>query len=231
MTATPRKLPPKLLSGLQSRSDLSCALLSAEESPDYPLHVVEQEALSGKEVANRRAEFVSGRAAANRAMRQLGIQVPDPVAQGKLGEPVWPDGLVGSITHSFPWTIAVVGRSKDLAALGIDLENISRLSVEDISREICTGRELSWVQAFKDPQIALAMIFSSKEALFKALSPKSQRRFDFKDVELSWVPEKRYFSAELLVNLNEQYRRGFQANVYSGVEGEWAFSFVIEDAV
>jgi 4'-phosphopantetheinyl transferase EntD len=114
--------------------------------------------------------------------------------------------------------------------LGIDLENISKLREQDISEEICTPTELAWVHMQSYPSIALGRIFSGKEAFYKALSPRCQRRFDFKDVRLSWMPGKDCFLAELLIDLGKQYARGFQIEVRSHSGGDWVFAYVIENA-
>jgi 4'-phosphopantetheinyl transferase EntD len=218
-----------LLTGLQAGSQITCVILSTDVSHDYALPPEEQRALTGKEVAKRRDEFISGRAAANRAMHQLGIQSPGPVRKGALGEPIWPEGIVGSITHSYPWTIAVVGRSSDVVMLGIDLENISGLNEQEISEQICIPPETSWIQAQHDPVAALGRIFSGKEALYKALSPQCHRWFDFKDARLSWMPERDCFSAELRIDLGRQFIPGYKTEVRTHSAGDWVFAYVMEN--
>ncbi|WP_374216235.1 4'-phosphopantetheinyl transferase, partial [Frankia sp. R82] len=49
-------------------------------------------------VPSRRAEFVTGRACARLALARLGV-APRPILRGPRGEPTWPRGIVGSITH------------------------------------------------------------------------------------------------------------------------------------
>lgn len=230
VTSTSRNSILELLADLENWPGISCALHSAEEPTRYVLHAEEQKALSGKELAKSRAEFISGRAATNRAILKLGISSPGPVLRGSLGEPLWPQGIVGSITHSHPWAIAVVARSKDVAALGIDLESVSQVSKHDITGEICTLGELQWALAQPHASVALGGIFSAKEALYKCLSPRCGRRFDFKDVELSWIPDKSCFAAELQIDLGSQYARGYRTDVHIRAGGDLVFAYIIEVA-
>ena len=47
---------------------------------------------------------------------------PTPILKGEKGEPRWPDGLVGSLTHTEGYRGAVVGRSPAVRSVGIDAE-------------------------------------------------------------------------------------------------------------
>ena len=69
----------------------------------------------------RRREFAAGRAVARAALARL--QAPaGPVLPGRAGEPRWPDGVVGSITHCAGYRACAVGLARDMAAIGIDAE-------------------------------------------------------------------------------------------------------------
>jgi 4'-phosphopantetheinyl transferase EntD len=68
---------------------------TGERSVDlYP----EEEAAVGNAVEKRRREFVTARACAREALAQLGLPA-QPIPAGPRGEPVWPQGVVCSITH------------------------------------------------------------------------------------------------------------------------------------
>ena len=47
---------------------------------------------------------------------------PVPILKGDKGEPCWPDGVVGSLTHCTGYRGAVVGRSAAVRSVGIDAE-------------------------------------------------------------------------------------------------------------
>ena len=81
----------------------------------------EEEPLIAKSVAKRRNEFITVRHCARIALGQLGVP-PVPILKGDKGEPCWPDGVVGSLTHCTGYRGAVVGRSAAVRSVGIDAE-------------------------------------------------------------------------------------------------------------
>src|SRR6266851_1633075 len=59
----------------------------------------------------RRTEFAAGRAVARAAL--AGLDVPaGPILPGRAGEPRWPDGVVGSITHCAGYRACAVARAQ-----------------------------------------------------------------------------------------------------------------------
>jgi 4'-phosphopantetheinyl transferase EntD len=72
-------------------------------------------------VPRRRAEFTTGRACARRALAELGV-APAAILSGDRREPLWPDGVVGAITHCAGFRAAAVGRATDYRSIGIDAE-------------------------------------------------------------------------------------------------------------
>lgn len=80
-----------------------------------------EESLVVRSVAKRRNEFVTVRHCARLAMRDLGVP-PSPILKGGKGEPLWPEGVVGSLTHCEGYRGAVVARSAAVRSVGIDAE-------------------------------------------------------------------------------------------------------------
>src|SRR6516225_8640665 len=74
----------------------------------------------------RRAEFTAGRRCAREALARLGLPAA-PVLAGRAGEPRWPAGVTGSITHCAGYRACAVARTADVTALGIDAEPDARL--------------------------------------------------------------------------------------------------------
>ena len=106
------------------------------EPPDLPA----DEALSiVNAVPRRHLEFATGRECARRAMAALGhARASMPRAQDRV--PIWPDDLVGSITHTDLWAAAAVARrDQGFVAIGIDLEPADALPPE-LWTSVCTGR-------------------------------------------------------------------------------------------
>ena len=81
----------------------------------------EEEPLIAKSVAKRRNEFITVRYCARQALGELGVP-PVPILKGDKGEPCWPDGVVGSLTHCTGFRGAAVGRHGAVRSVGIDAE-------------------------------------------------------------------------------------------------------------
>ena len=183
---------------LRLHENLAFAILSANDQANYMLHPEEARILAPRACRRKREEFALGRAAAHLALQELGFEDPSAVRRGEGGEPLWPEGIVGSITHCYPWSIAVVGKHSNRFVIGIDCESVQRAKGTDIGRLICRDDELQWVHNGGGYLGRLVMIFSAKETVYKAFYPLCQRYIDFKEVELSWFPAKSCFQGELL---------------------------------
>ena len=81
----------------------------------------EEEPLIAKSVAKRRNEFITVRHCARIALGELGVPAA-PILKGDKGEPCWPDGIVGSLTHCTGYRGEVVGRTGAVRSVGIDAE-------------------------------------------------------------------------------------------------------------
>ncbi len=128
-------------------------------------------------VPQRVAEFASGRWCAEQALYRLGVAA-GPVGLGLQREPLWPAGVVGSITHSGSLRAAAVAHAADIVALGIDVEVDHEFPAEVVGT-VLTAQERAWLARL--PQLAA---FSIKEAIFKAWFPRTGIWLDFLDVEL-----------------------------------------------
>src|ERR1700761_6451911 len=104
---------------LPSTADLACAELYSDPPGLTPM--AEEEPLIERSVAKRRNEFVTVRHCARLALGELGV-APVPILKGEKGEPCWPDGVVGSLTHCEGYRGAVVGRIDAVRSVGIDAE-------------------------------------------------------------------------------------------------------------
>lgn len=157
----------------------------------------EEERSMGRAVEKRRREFVTGRACARRALTELGI---DPVAipNGERGEPRWPAGVVGSITHCRGYLASAVARSDGVVSIGIDAE-VDEPLPGGVLRQVAFGRERPMV-ADRGAGVHLdRLLFSAKEAIFKAWFPLARRWLGFEDVELTIDVGGGEFRARLLV--------------------------------
>jgi 4'-phosphopantetheinyl transferase EntD len=145
----------------------------------------EEEPLIAKSVAKRRSEFITVRHCARVALGELGVP-PAPILKGDKGEPCWPDGIVGSLTHCTGYRGAVVGRSAAVRSVGIDAEphdvlpngvlDAISLPAEraEISRALPAG--LHWDR----------ILFCAKEATYKAWFPLTKRWLGFEDAHITF---------------------------------------------
>jgi 4'-phosphopantetheinyl transferase EntD len=85
-----------------------------------------EESLVVNAVEARRREFITARRCAREALAKLGY-APVPIRAGRKREPLWPAGLVGSITHTAGFRAAAVAPRSMLASIGIDTEQNDRL--------------------------------------------------------------------------------------------------------
>ena len=143
-------------------------------------------------VPKRVREFAAGRACARRALHELGIDdyvirvAPDR-------QPLWPDCVAGSITHTTGLCAAVVAPRQLLPGLGVDCEVVGKVS-RDLWPTICGTEEAAWCAALPaaERHAAVALIFSAKEAFYKCQYPLTAEWLDFHDIRveaLDWGGE------------------------------------------
>lgn len=173
----------------------------AEAAVDVPdaLLLPEEQAIVENSVPTRRAEFATTRECARQALVRLG-HPRTSVLSGPHREPLWPSGVVGSLTHCDGYRAAAVAHAADILTLGIDAERheplppgVARLITVDAER--CALEELT----FAEPSIAWdRLIFSAKESIFKAWFPLSHTSLDFTECEVRIEPDIGTFVGYLL---------------------------------
>jgi 4'-phosphopantetheinyl transferase EntD len=153
------------------------------------LLAAEKSAVAGAGLKRRR-EFTAVRVCARQALARAGLP-PAAIVPGPSGAPLWPPGVVGSMTHCAGYRACAIGRAEQITAIGIDAEPHDELP----------GGVLALV-ATESEQAALArlrrsapetcwdrILFSAKEAVFKAWWPGNGRHLGFKQAELTVEPD------------------------------------------
>ena len=130
--------------------------------------------------SNRDREFLLGRYCASKALELMGRD-NGVVGQNQDGSPIWPQGTIGSITHSKGFAVAVAAPSKEYQSLGIDLEQMDRLKPRSIVRIV---HELER-DSIKDDVSRGTVLFALKESFYKAQYPIYKKKLNFKDVAFS----------------------------------------------
>ena len=162
-------------------------------------------------VPKRRLEFLAGRHCAGAALERLGYGGA-PIPIGPRGAPVWPAGVVGSITHAGGFAAAAVARRSDAAAIGLDAEPLmDARRAREVAPEIATPEELDALRGdLEEDAFLTTTVFSAKEALFKCLHASVGRYFDFLDARVVGLDrDAGAFDVELRTTLGP-FNRGTQ---------------------
>jgi 4'-phosphopantetheinyl transferase EntD len=160
----------------------------------------EEEAAVGNAVEKRRREFVTARACARDALARLGLP-EQPVGAGARGEPIWPAGVVGSITHCAGYRACAVAPADELLTLGVDAELAEPLP-PDLIGDIALPEERRWIEraAAEQPGVHWdRLLFSIKESIYKAWFPLARSWLGFEDASVAIDGSRGTFSASLLV--------------------------------
>jgi len=167
-----------------------------EAAPLFP----EEEASVARAVDKRRYEFATGRRCARVALERLGVAV-GPVPVGANREPVWPAGIVGSITHCTGYRAAAVARDTDVAAVGIDAEPHEPLP-DGLLTTVARPVEVAHLAELgrQHPDVAWdRLLFCAKEAIYKVWYPVTRRWLGFEQAEVVFEPATGTWAAALLV--------------------------------
>jgi 4'-phosphopantetheinyl transferase EntD len=181
MTLT--KLMSSVLPGTgPAGGNLACAELYSDPPGLSPM--AEEEPLIARSVAKRRNEFITVRYCARTALGDLGFP-PAPILKGDKGEPCWPDGVVGSLTHCAGYRGAVVGRAGIVRSLGVDAEPHDVLP-DGVLDAISLPAERAELAALPTGVHWDRILFCAKEATYKAWFPLTKRWLGFEDAHITF---------------------------------------------
>ncbi len=153
-----------------------------ERSPGLP----DEETALKRASEGRRREFRTGRALAREAMGALGI-APAAIPAADDRSPIWPEGIVGSVTHCDDLCAAAVARKADgILSIGLDVEPAEPLD-PDLIPEICVDEERRWLATLPASRRGLfaRTVFSAKECAYKCQYPLSHTLLDFHAMRIS----------------------------------------------
>lgn len=141
-----------------------------------------QEAMAFKSAIPKvRRQSGAARVVARALLSRLG-HADVTIPKASSGEPVWPEGIVGSLAHEERVAVAAVAPTSAYIALGIDIEPADELP-GDLAEVIATPTERSlYGQAF----VRGRQLFAAKEAVYKAVYPLDRRFLDFHDIEVDF---------------------------------------------
>jgi len=139
----------------------------------------EMGAFTGSVIKVRRASGAA-RIVARQLLSRFG-HAPRAIPRSTAGMPVWPDGIVGSLAHDAEVAIAAMAARHEFLSVGVDVEPAEPLdpSLLDI---VATAKERERAQ---DDPFHGRLLFSIKEAIYKAVYPLDGTFLDHHDVEVS----------------------------------------------
>ena len=138
----------------------------------------------------RRASWVGGRVALRAALTAIAFDAPAPILATPRGGPAMPSGVLGSVSHKNDLAVALVARAAAAPAVtvGIDVEAVRALK-RDIARHVLTADERAALPPegpARDAEVLL--LFSAKEAIYKALDPWVGRFVSFQEATVARAP-------------------------------------------
>lgn len=175
------------------------AVETREDLLDIELYPEEREAIRGA-VEKRRREFITARACARSALQRLGMP-PQPILSGERGEPCWPAGVVGSITHCAGYRACALARASAVVTIGIDAEPHAPLP-DGVLGQVARFEERRALEELgrATPTVHWdRLLFSAKESVYKAWFPLTRRWLGFEDAIVTVDPAAGSFVVRLLV--------------------------------
>jgi len=170
---------------------LPSTVAAVETFDDPPLATLypEEEAVIARALDKRRREFAASRYCARTALVALGLP-PAPILPDPRGAPCWPGGVVGSMTHCAGYCAAALARGRDVRTIGIDAEAHGALpaGVLDLVsiaperarlRRLCADEPGVWWDR---------LLFSAKEAIYKAWYPLTRQWLGFEEADVELDP-------------------------------------------
>ncbi|GAA2706158.1 4'-phosphopantetheinyl transferase [Micromonospora olivasterospora] len=177
-------LPPEVAVAVADATDWSGELLPAERA-----------CLGERAVESRRRDFTAGRVCARRALARLGVpEAAVPSAPDR--SPVWPAGLVGTITHTRGYCAAAVARAGEVRSVGMDAERHRDLNA-GVRRLIGLPEEWDDVARLPGGVPWPVVLFSAKETVYKVWHPVVRTWLDFHDARVTLDPDSGLFTARI----------------------------------
>jgi len=143
------------------------------------------------------------------------------VLPGDRGAPVWPPGVVGSMTHCDGYRAAALALDSQIRTIGVDAE--PNLSLPDgVLGKVAGPDERAALSGYAavDPGVNWdRLLFCAKEAVYKAWFPLARRWLGFLDAHVVFDPREGTFVARLLVSpplLDGRPLEGFTGRWHSG---------------
>jgi 4'-phosphopantetheinyl transferase EntD len=182
----PQLLDPRVLSGEGNPTELG----------RFATLLPEEEQAISRAVEARRTQYAAARHLARALLSELGYGRPALLNRDDRS-PIWPYGVVGSITHTEHWCGVAMAEASQVRGVGIDAETVGRMDAP-VATRVLTARERRAVERLDlprendasghaqspSPMDWATLLFSAKEAVYKCIFPTVQRFVGFEEVEI-----------------------------------------------
>ena len=210
---------------LERLSGMAFAVVGSEADKELcGVYSEELALLSPGASARRERQFALGRIAAHQALEKIGFSPSPSVLRSENREPLWPVGVVGSISHSDEFGVAVVASSELFSSLGVDIQRLRSDTELDVAKRVALKSESDWIfqgRTRADMCERLTLLFSAKESAFKLLYPLVKQFVGFRDVEFIWDEADRCFRGTLLKDFPDGLKSGEVVKIETAVV--WPF--------
>jgi 4'-phosphopantetheinyl transferase EntD len=194
--------------------------------PGNPALLHPEEAVHlGRAVPKRVQQFTAGRLCARKALAELGVcNFPIKVASDR--QPLWPPGVVGSITHTEGYCAAVAADKSALIAIGLDSELADSVKPE-LWPSLFRNGEVLWMNSLPPSQqvAAATLLFSAREAFYKCQYPLTSEWLNFHD---AWIEVPAWGAGQGVFNVHPNRGIAFASHAMLPLQGRFTFheSFV-----
>jgi 4'-phosphopantetheinyl transferase EntD len=175
-------------------------------------------------VPKRRLEYAAVRQLARPLIAACG-GLPGPVLNNPDRSPRWPEGLVGSFSHTDSRAVAAIARQDAVLSLGCDVEENEPLR-DDIADLILSPAELEIVRS-RTPAFGKLM-FSAKEACYKAQYGITRTFLDFPAIQVDFDCPAGRFNAIFSQDVGP-FHRGWKLEGRYGFFDRWVGTAVTID--
>ncbi|KJZ11547.1 hypothetical protein TW85_17160 [Marinomonas sp. S3726] len=174
---------------------------------DFPLNHLWQ-----KMTQTRQAEYLAGRLCAHQLLFDFAVH-HEYLESDDKNVPIWPKGIIGSIAHCYPYALVMIAKSKDYQSIGVSIVARAESRAEfalssNTAFGVLTQAERLRFATHLD-ELTLALIYSVKKSVIKALSPLILSYLYFDDmsvIAIDWLQGSAELSLER--DLGGQWVRG-----------------------
>lgn len=192
--ATPNRAFPELIHGL---FDAPVLVVSAPICGQISSLTSGERAIVSRAVDKRKTQFATGRILARRLLSDLGY-FGFELLRDKDRVPVWPEDVVGSISHTEGLCVVAIASARNRVGIGIDVEPDQPVKA-GVEKIVCRTRERDWVESGGASEYGrrCRAVFCVKEAVYKSFFPRLRRVWGFQEVGVDIDLDENTFRAQL----------------------------------